>query len=189
MANIRDLSQFFINTLGAIDEHKLHKLCYFAQGWSLAWTSHPITDADFQAGKYGPVSLDVRTSIDRTSPDRTMAATLICDGDATQLTDTEVKIAKSIAEFYGQLSFTELTALSHGAAWRKARGTLPDNAKCDHILDKKEILKEFVAAQSKGHARPVMPNLEKQVSFDDLLAACDDVERRWHEAFSLLAYR
>lgn len=186
MAYIRDLSQFFINTLGAIDEYKLHKLCFFAQGWSLAWTTQPITDAKFQAWKYGPVALDVRSAIEHAT-----LVTTIEQGDATRLTDNEVKIAQSISEFYCPLSFDELTNLSHGEAWQKARGSLPADARCDNVLDELDILKEFSRYAVNGDVpMPAVPPLTRTVSsLEDLLAAGDDVEKRWHETFSLLAYR
>lgn len=186
MANILDLSQFFVSKLGKVDEHRLHKLCYFAQGWSLAWTSKPITDAKFQAWKYGPVALDVRRSIDRTND-----VTSVQGGDPTRLTDNEVKIAESVCEFYSPLSFNELTALSHGEAWEKARGPLPADAQCDTVLDELDLLKEFSRyAVNKQVPMPTLPILSrKESSLEDLLAAGERVEARWHEVFSLLAYR
>ena len=56
MADIRDIGQYIVELYdGIVDKHRLAKLCYFTQGWHLAWTGSPITESPFQAWKYGPV--------------------------------------------------------------------------------------------------------------------------------------
>ena len=38
-----------------IDNFKVNKLCYYAQGWSLAKLGYPLFDDEIEAWQYGPV--------------------------------------------------------------------------------------------------------------------------------------
>ena len=55
MATIFDLAQCFLSQ-EAMTHKKLQKMCYYAQAWSYAIFTHPITaDGVFEAWVYGPV--------------------------------------------------------------------------------------------------------------------------------------
>lgn len=41
MATILDVGQYITELLPSVDKMKLYKLCYFSQGWHLAWTGKP----------------------------------------------------------------------------------------------------------------------------------------------------
>lgn len=42
MATILDVGQYITELLPGVDKMKLYKLCYFSQGWHLAWTGAPV---------------------------------------------------------------------------------------------------------------------------------------------------
>ncbi len=44
------------------DKMKLHKLLYYVQGWSQAWTGHPLFHEAPEAWKFGPVYKSVYTA-------------------------------------------------------------------------------------------------------------------------------
>nr|WP_255365881.1 type II toxin-antitoxin system antitoxin SocA domain-containing protein [Corynebacterium sp. NML130628] len=41
---------------------KLYKICFFAQGWHLAWTGLPLFEGELQAWAKGPVPYNLRGS-------------------------------------------------------------------------------------------------------------------------------
>lgn len=41
MANVYDVGQYITELVPTVDKMKLYKLCYFSQGWKLAWTGCP----------------------------------------------------------------------------------------------------------------------------------------------------
>ena len=61
MAEIFDVGQYITERIPNVDKLKLYKLCYFSQGWHLAWTGRPLFQAEFQAWRHGPVSRELRT--------------------------------------------------------------------------------------------------------------------------------
>ena len=53
MAEIFDVGQYITERIPNVDKLKLHKLCFFSQGWHLAWTGQPLFQAEFQAWQHG----------------------------------------------------------------------------------------------------------------------------------------
>ena len=48
MATILDVGQYITELLPGVDKMKLYKLCYFSQGWHLAWTGKPLFADEFE---------------------------------------------------------------------------------------------------------------------------------------------
>lgn len=57
MADVLDVAKYILNKVGKTSAWKLHKLCYYSQAWSLAWTDKPIFKDDFAAHKNGTLCL------------------------------------------------------------------------------------------------------------------------------------
>ena len=121
MANVYDVGQYITELVPTVDTMKLYKLCYFSQGWKLAWTGCLLFQEPLQAWAHGPIPIALR---DRSKP----------GGDATNLTDTELHTVESVVDFYGDKDSIELSRLSRGKAWKEARRNLPDNAHSQEIL-------------------------------------------------------
>ena len=60
MASIFDVSKYILAHFDQpISPHKLQKLTYLSQGWSLALTGQPIFPEDFEAWKRGPINREL----------------------------------------------------------------------------------------------------------------------------------
>ena len=88
MANVYDVGHYITEVVPTVDTMKLYKLCYFSQGWKLAWTGYLLFQEPLQAWANGPVPVAL---CDRNKP----------GGDATNLTDTELHTVESVVDFYG----------------------------------------------------------------------------------------
>lgn len=54
MAAILDIGQYITELLPGVDKMKLYKLCYFSQGWHLAWTGKPLFADEFEGWRHAP---------------------------------------------------------------------------------------------------------------------------------------
>ena len=52
---------------------KLYKLCYFSQGWHLAWTGKPLFSDEFEGWRHGPVSQKLRHHTEEVAKGYTVA--------------------------------------------------------------------------------------------------------------------
>lgn len=60
MLSIRNVTKHILNNRDTgISTMKLHKICYFIQGWHMAICDKPMFTEGFEAWKYGPVSADL----------------------------------------------------------------------------------------------------------------------------------
>lgn len=188
MADIRDIGQYIVELYdGIVDKHRLAKLCYFTQGWHLAWTGSPITESPFQAWKYGPVptklgpaSIEIENSFN---------VKKISRGDASRLTEYERAVIEEIIDFYGNKSFNELTELSHGRAWQEARRGLPSDERSNEEITLDSMLKEFSILIHETDNIPQAPDYVEAFDFNAALISAEQVEADWKETFHLLATR
>ncbi|AHI23922.1 Panacea domain-containing protein [Corynebacterium vitaeruminis] len=188
MANILDVGQYIVELRGGrVDRHKLAKLCFFAQGWHLAWTGKPLTDSRFQAWKFGPVP----TELGRFSmvAEGSNDVTGIVNGDSSRLSDYEHAVIASIVDFYGDMDFATLTKLSHGLSWEEARQGIPENAPSSENLSVTTMLEEFSHLVHDGGELPQAPTLNEDLDLEAALAASELVEADWKATFHLLATR
>lgn len=190
MAGIYDVGQYITELVPEIDKMRLYKLCFFSQGWSLAWTGAPLFTEDFQAWSKGPVPATLRQQTEPVAVG--MQVPLVPGGSSSSLSVAEKQIIKEVVDFYSGKTSLELSALSHGKAWKEARGKLPDGARCTATLDVAAIRDEFLEALHSDAAMPAAP-METLVPEDFSLAALREsasrVEAAWHDTFALLAKR
>ena len=60
MLSIRNVTKHILNNRDTgISTMKLHKICYFIQGWHMAICDKPMFTEGFEAWKYGPVSAEL----------------------------------------------------------------------------------------------------------------------------------
>ena len=179
MANVYDVGQYITELVPTVDTMKLYKLCYFSQGWKLAWTGCRLFQEPLQAWANGPVPVALR---DRSKP----------GGDATNLTDTELHTVESVVDFYGDKDSIELSRLSRGKAWKEARRNLPDNARSQEILSVTTMREEFTDLL---HSTPNVPSsppralIPENYSHETALAAIAKIEKTWGGTLALLATR
>lgn len=111
----------------SIDNVKLQKLMYFAQGWALVTLEHPLFDEEIQAWTYGPVV-----------PELYMEARGYGNGSITGVFMTMQEIPRDSEEWdtidemmgvFGKCSTMDLVTLSTepkspwAAAWKKGKYT------------------------------------------------------------------
>lgn len=119
MANVHDVAAYVLDRFDTgISTMKLQKLCYMAQGWSLALADEPLFGDQFEAWRRGPVC--------RTLYGVHRGAYSVAEwprGDAANLTRRERVVVDAMLRNYGGLSGVELSELTHkpGTPWSVAR--------------------------------------------------------------------
>lgn len=119
MARIHDVAAYMIDHFDSgISTMKLQKLCFMAQGWSLALADQPLFPETFEAWRRGPVSRvlfrEHRREFSRSSWP---------SGDASRLSKREAIICDAVLANYGGLSGLELSEMTHeqGTPWSVTR--------------------------------------------------------------------
>lgn len=119
MANVHDVAAYVTQYFGGseISTMKLQKLCYIAQGWSLALRDRPLFDAQFEAWKNGPVTYDL---FDR---HRRQFSVNSWRGDADALNKGERIVLRAVLKKYEALTGAQLSSLTHqaGTPWSITR--------------------------------------------------------------------
>ena len=179
MANIYDVGQYITELVPTVDKIKLYKLCYFSQGWKLAWTGRPLFQEPLQAWTSGPVPVAL---CNRSMP----------GGDSTNLTTTGLRTVESVVDFYRDKDSVELSKLSRGKAWKEARRNLPDNAHSQEVLSVTTMREEFtdlLHSTPNGPSCPPEALIPENYSLETALAAIAKIEKTWGGTLALLATR
>lgn len=111
-----DIASFFIQLANSlpndhIDNLKLNKLCYYAQGWSIARFGRPLFNDEIQAWDYGPVIPEVYRAYKPCGKNPIQDANQPFDekrlssDDLTLLTDVYIE--------YGKYTSSALITLTH----------------------------------------------------------------------------
>ncbi|OWP22703.1 hypothetical protein CBF90_05835 [Microbacterium sp. AISO3] len=97
---------------------KLQKLCYIAQGWSLALRDDPLFAGDFEAWKNGPVSPQLYRQ-----HRRSFSVSSWPSGDPDALSADERIILDAVLTNYEALTGLQLSAMTHepGTPWSETR--------------------------------------------------------------------
>ncbi|GGJ72828.1 Panacea domain-containing protein [Glutamicibacter ardleyensis] len=125
MANVHDVAAYILEYFkNPITTMKLQKLCYYSQGWSLAWDEEPLFDSKIQAWANGPVVYDL-FDLHR----GTYTVSSWTHGDPSALSSDEVDTIDAVLEHYGKLTGQQLSDLTHSERpWLEAREGLPVGA-------------------------------------------------------------
>ena len=118
---------------------KLQKLCYYAQGYSLAEGKTLFTD-DFQAWQHGPVVPDLyqRYKDLKWRP-------IAVEAESPKIDPAVAEHLESIVAAYGRYDGAALSTMTHRETpWAAARGDLPETANSEAIITK-ESMRSFFA--------------------------------------------
>lgn len=97
----------------AMDQMKMHKMMYFSQRESLMISSNPLFYDDFEAWKFGPVLVSVRSEY---------LTGHMFTGKYDDLTNAEQELVVSVFERYDEYDAWQLSTLSHAEhSWLQAR--------------------------------------------------------------------
>ena len=102
-----------------IDNLKLNKLCYYAQGWSLARFGEPLFSDEIQAWQFGPVIPNVYNAYKGYGSDSIDKA--ISMFDERELGSEELEVITDVYINYGKYSSAGLIDLTHikGSPWEQ----------------------------------------------------------------------
>lgn len=125
MATVHDVAAYVLERQGAMSTMKLQKLCYYSQGWSLAWDGEPLFDETIQAWANGPVVYDLF--------DRHRGQFHVDSwqwGSPSNLTTEQKRTIDAVLGGYGHLTGQQLSDLTHAERpWVETRNGLPDGAR------------------------------------------------------------
>lgn len=149
--NINDVVDYIIaqhsDEPGSLSILKLQKLMYYVQAWHLAYGKGPLFEGKFQAWVHGPVN---RQIYDRFKDSHSLFAWLTekdisKNFDAQKLDAEGVAHINEILEAYGDLSGTQLEAMSHSEKpWIEARGERKSHERCETEI-REDTMKSFYA--------------------------------------------
>lgn len=123
-ARTREAVLFILNSLDAVDKHKLSKLLYFADKIHLERYGRTITGDEYIKMEYGPVPSTVYDVIKGSKPDlipiHIKGIRVLPDrvADIEELSESDIMCLREAIEKYGDKDFSELTGLSHDKTWQ-----------------------------------------------------------------------
>ncbi|MEV0356616.1 type II toxin-antitoxin system antitoxin SocA domain-containing protein [Nocardia sp. NPDC050697] len=124
MTDVHDVAAYILERSGPMTTMKLQKLCYYSQGWSLAWDGVPLFPESFRAWANGPVCYELF--------DCHRGRFQVQDwqwGSADRLNYEQRETVDAVLASYGKLTGQQLSDKTHAERpWVETRGELPDGA-------------------------------------------------------------
>lgn len=122
MYKAREIANFYIQLLNSIpdnsiDNLKLNKILYYAQGWSLVKNGTPLFEDDIQAWDYGPVIQEVYHTYKCCGKGPIEEADT--PFDESRLSSEELELLLSVYMNYGKYTGWALKDMTHakGSPW------------------------------------------------------------------------
>lgn len=118
---------------------KLQKLLYYSHAWYLALYDEPLFSEQFEAWSHGPVLRSVYNEFKAFGFDP-----LTVDEEVPPIkNETLLFHLSEILRYYGGYSAKALEKMTHEEnPWRKTRGNLPLEARCEKEIDN-DLIKEY----------------------------------------------
>ena len=137
MPNIFDVAKYILSKTGETTTMKLHKLCYYAQAWSLAWDGIPLFDEDFQAWANGPVCPELFA---RHIGKFVVDSSLFSDIDDYDFNDVQIETLNAVLDYYGDKEPHWLSELTHKEdPWKNARKNTPLGSTSTNVIEKEAM--------------------------------------------------
>ena len=143
--SILDVATYILEEEGEMSTMKLQKLCYFSQGWALAWTGEPLFPDDFQAWANGPVCRTLYAQHKGMYSISTLGL-----GTSENVGTRDEAILKSVLSEYSGMSGLQLSELTHmGFPWLSVRqdGNLGPGDRSSALIDKSSMRAYFTSLQ------------------------------------------
>ena len=138
MATVHDVAAYVLKKQGAMSTMKLQKLCYYSQGWHLAWDGEPLFGEAIEAWANGPVVYELfdtyRGRFSVVTAER---------GSAEALSDSQRESVDTVLAAYGDLTGQQLSDKTHSERpWLEARDGLPAGAR-SRVEIERETLQDY----------------------------------------------
>lgn len=141
MASVKDVAAYILQEHGPVTTMKLQKLCYYSQGWSLAWDGEPIFSEKIEAWANGPVVyelFDAHRGMFRLSRGDIL-------GNPEALTNDQRDTIDAVLEGYGDWTAQQLIDKSHAERpWREAREGLAPGDRSRTVIDL-DVMQDYFA--------------------------------------------
>ena len=148
--SIISVAERILRDYGPMSTMKLQKLCYFAQGWSLAWVNKPLFREDFQAWVNGPVCYDL-FKIHKGMYQISESAFKSKVPNPAELNEIEEMILDAAVDPYRCMTGLELSELTHdGGPWEDARTGLNHTESSSKVISKESIRKWFADEEERA---------------------------------------
>lgn len=190
MSNVFDVGQLVTELIPSVEKMKLYKLCFFSQGWHLAWTGRPLFEEKLLACAEGPVPARLRREADAVV--RGWEIPNVPRGNSDKLSSYERAVVFNVVSSYGGLSSRALSHMSQGLAWREARCGSKEDECSENTLSVSTIRAEFTNLLHTAEATPIAPPLPMEaelMTFEDMLGVASEVESEWRETLAVLSRR
>lgn len=138
MAAVHDVAAYILKQRGPMSTMKLQKLCYYSQGWSLAWDDVPLFNERIEAWANGPVVYELYREH--------RGSFQVSDwplGNPSRLTQDEVDTINAVLGGYGHLTGQQLSDKTHAERpWIEARGDSRPGARSNAVVEL-ETMQDF----------------------------------------------
>jgi uncharacterized phage-associated protein len=138
VATVHDVAAYILNKCGRMTTMKLQKLCYYCQGWSLAWDEVPLFREPIRAWANGPMIWELF--------DAHRGRFEVAEwpkGNAESLTESERETIDAVLDAYGAFTGQQLSDKTHNERpWTDTRGELPPGAGSDRVIPL-EIMQDY----------------------------------------------
>ncbi|MFN6552273.1 Panacea domain-containing protein [Mycolicibacterium septicum] len=157
MVSVHDVAAYILEKRGAMSTMKLQKLCYYSQGWSLAWDEKPLFDEPIRAWANGPVVYELFDEHRGQFRVRQWPT-----GDSDKLSQDERETVDAVLFAYGKLTGQQLSDKSHTERpWVEARAGLPAGTLSSAVIEL-ETMQDFFGALAVKEADAL-----DEAEFDD----------------------
>lgn len=179
MTTARDVVAYIESRLPQATEMQLCKLAYYAQAWNIVWEGRPLFPDRIEAWKYGPVPVACWSERKYGTPQIPEPL----DGEAKQ-------VVSAIIDFYGRMSASELSRLSHQESpWKDARDGLPDDANCSNEITVASMRRYYTRQALTRGRLPQRVTQHRPFPVEEALALADQQADRWQGTLARLADR
>lgn len=121
-----------------LDQMRIYKLMYYAQGWSLAWYLEPLFTDRFEAWRHGLVPIETRRELSTYTEYSTQQL-----GLPSSLSEQAKRVIESVWIAYRQHSGYQLSQMTHSEPpWKDAYK--PDGSgRCHEVITPDSMLAHF----------------------------------------------
>lgn len=141
MASVFDVATYILEkSQNPLNSMKLHRLCYYAQVWSLVWEEEALFENNFEAWANGPVCRDLYNE----HKGKFVLLREQLPGDSLKLSQLAKKTIDDVLKAYGEKSATELSSLAHNEdPWREARVGMSESERGKVVITQESMMRYY----------------------------------------------